>query len=79
MLTVSVSLSFNPCSNGMKKEHEGKEQRNSCFRFNPCSNGMKKEPIYASGWMEFTRFNPCSNGMKKELMIGGSVSLYFRF
>ena len=35
---------FNPCSNGMKKEHlEGNEFSSDEFSFNPCSNGMKKE------------------------------------
>ena len=43
-LTGSYKASFNPCSNGMKKERvsRGPLQRGQ-LSFNPCSNGMKKE------------------------------------
>ncbi len=42
------AMSFNPCSNGMKKERRrGQRQHTGWIRFNPCSNGMKKEPLVA--------------------------------
>ena len=37
------SPSFNPCSNGMKKERKTNTMRMFKKSFNPCSNGMKKE------------------------------------
>ncbi len=36
-------MGFNPCSNGMKKEHVYTSLVRKEARFNPCSNGMKKE------------------------------------
>ena len=38
--------SFNPCSNGMKKELRPRRYTSTFLAsFNPCSNGMKKERI----------------------------------
>ncbi len=56
VLSVSADdNSFNPCSNGMKKELQRAPKVMGELSFNPCSNGMKKELVagisIAIGWM----------------------------
>ena len=70
MLATVLTISLNPCSNGMLIEcYWCSVHARARIRLNPCSNGMLIELFSWLTSKELFSLNPCSNGMLIELEV----------